>query len=119
MTLSNVLITGESNFDEKNVEEMFTKCSTAQSFIRTEMTTYRIGTLVGVLYLRIFFRLALGVDERPFVRRRHIHELLAIHGSCKIVNGSDHIERLGQNLQLFWFCTFSYFPLDGCKHYRP
>ena len=24
---------------------MFTKCSTAQSFIRTEMTTYRIGTL--------------------------------------------------------------------------
>ena len=53
------------------------------------------------------------------MRRRHIHELLAIHGSCKIVNGSDHIERLGQNLQLFWFCTFSYFPLDGCKHYRP
>ena len=32
--------------DDKNVEEMFTKCSTAQSFIRTEMTTYRIGTLI-------------------------------------------------------------------------
>ena len=32
--------------DDKNVEEMFTKCATAQSFIRTEMTTYRIGTLV-------------------------------------------------------------------------
>ena len=32
--------------DDKNVEEMFMKCSTAQSFIRTEMTTYRIGTLV-------------------------------------------------------------------------
>ena len=31
--------------DDKNVEEMFTKCSTAQSFILTEMTTYRIGTL--------------------------------------------------------------------------
>ena len=31
--------------DEKNVEEMFRKCSTAQSFIRTEMNTYRIGTL--------------------------------------------------------------------------
>ena len=31
--------------DDKNVEEMFTKCSTAQSFIRTEMTTYRISTL--------------------------------------------------------------------------
>ena len=30
---------------DKNVEEMFTKCSTARSFIRTEMTTYRIGTL--------------------------------------------------------------------------
>ena len=25
---------------------MLEKCSTAQSFIRTEMTTYRIGTLV-------------------------------------------------------------------------
>ena len=34
--------------DDKNVEEMFTKCSTAQSFIRTEMTTYRIGTLVSL-----------------------------------------------------------------------
>ena len=33
--------------DDKNVEEMFTKCSTAQSFIQTEMTTYRIGTLAG------------------------------------------------------------------------
>ena len=32
--------------DDKNVEEMFMKCSIAQSFIRTEMTTYRIGTLV-------------------------------------------------------------------------
>ena len=31
-----------SNFEEKNVE----KCSTAQSFKWTEMTTYRIGTLV-------------------------------------------------------------------------
>ena len=35
--------------DDKNVEEMFTKCSTAQSFIRTEMTTYRIGTLENQL----------------------------------------------------------------------
>ena len=34
--------------DDKNVEEMFTKCSTAQSFIWTEMTTYRIGTLVNI-----------------------------------------------------------------------
>ena len=33
--------------DDKNVEEMFTNCSTAQSFILTEMTTYRIGTLVN------------------------------------------------------------------------
>ena len=38
--------------DDKNVEEMFTKCSTAQSFIWTEMTTYRIGTLdVTVCYV--------------------------------------------------------------------
>ena len=35
--------------DDKNVEEMFTKCSTAQSFIWTEMTTYRIGTLTTTL----------------------------------------------------------------------
>ena len=43
--------------DDKNVEEMFTKCSTAQSFIRTEMTTYRIGTLVlqrSILCTQIF-----------------------------------------------------------------
>ena len=32
---------------------MLEKCSTAQSFIRTEMTTYRIGTLV----IEIFFTL--------------------------------------------------------------
>ena len=37
--------------DDKNVEEMFTKCSTAQSFIRTEMTTYRIGTLDTILLI--------------------------------------------------------------------
>ena len=36
--VSNVLITGESNFDEK-------KCSTAQSFIRKEVTSYKIHTL--------------------------------------------------------------------------
>ena len=40
--------------DDKNVEEMLTKCSTAQSFIRTEMTTYRIGTLIDKI---IFSRL--------------------------------------------------------------
>ena len=36
--------------DDKNVEEMFTKCSTAKSFIRTEMTTYRIGALKCQLF---------------------------------------------------------------------
>ena len=39
--------------DDKNVEEMFTKCSTAQSFIQTEMTTCRIGTLDTFLYYKI------------------------------------------------------------------
>ena len=39
--------------DNKYVEEMFMKCSTAQSFIRMEMTTYRIGTL-GPTRLFIF-----------------------------------------------------------------
>ena len=53
MTLSNVLITGESNIDEKNGGEMFTKCSTDQSFIQTEMTTYGIGTLVLINVFQI------------------------------------------------------------------
>ena len=46
LILPNVLITGESNIDEKNVEEMFKKCSTDQSCIRKWNTTYKIGTLV-------------------------------------------------------------------------
>ena len=45
MTLSNVLITGESNFDEKNVEEAFNLCSTEQSCINIGITCYKIGTL--------------------------------------------------------------------------
>ena len=36
--LSNVLITGKSNFDEK-------KWATGQSCIRKEITSYRIGSL--------------------------------------------------------------------------
>ena len=30
------------------IKKMSKKCSTAQMFIRTEMTTYRIGTLAGI-----------------------------------------------------------------------
>ena len=47
MILPNVLITEESAFDEKNVKEMFKKCSTDQSCIRKRNTTYKIGTLAG------------------------------------------------------------------------
>ena len=36
---------GESNFDEKNVEEVFNLCSTEQSCIHIEITSYKIGTL--------------------------------------------------------------------------
>ena len=43
--MSNVLITGESNFDEKNVEKVFNMCSTEQSCIHIGITCYKIGTL--------------------------------------------------------------------------
>ena len=46
LILSNVLITGESNFDEKNVEEVLNLCSTEQSYINIGITCYKIGTLV-------------------------------------------------------------------------
>ena len=36
---------GESNFDEKNVEEVFNLCSTEQSCINIGITCYKIGTL--------------------------------------------------------------------------
>ena len=53
LILPNVLITGESNFDEKNVEEMFNMCSTDQSFIRKRYTIYKIETLTDLyLYLQ-------------------------------------------------------------------
>ena len=39
---------GESNFDEKNVEEVFNLCSTEQSCINIGITFYKIGTL-GIL----------------------------------------------------------------------
>ena len=48
--MSNVLITGESNFDEKNVEEVFNLCSTEQSCILIGITCYKIGTLVNNEY---------------------------------------------------------------------
>ena len=35
----------ESNFDEKNVEEVFNLCSTEQSCINIGITCYKIGTL--------------------------------------------------------------------------
>ena len=44
-SLSNVLITGESNFDEKNVKEVFNLCSTEQSCTHIGITCYKIATL--------------------------------------------------------------------------
>ena len=55
LILSNVLITGESNFDEKNVEEVFNLCSTEQSCINIGITCYKIGTLVPGFYENIQF----------------------------------------------------------------
>ena len=37
---------GESNFDEKNVKEVFNLCSTEQSCINIGITCYKLGTLV-------------------------------------------------------------------------
>ena len=36
---------GESNFDEKNVKEVFNLCSTEQSCIHIGITCYKISTL--------------------------------------------------------------------------
>ena len=60
--LSNVLITGESNFDEKNVEEVFNMCSTEQSCIHIGITCYKIGTLVGTTVLQ-----GAALEEAPFM----------------------------------------------------
>ena len=50
LILSNVLITRESDFDEKNVKEVFKKCSTRQSCIFLKFTSFKIGTLADKLY---------------------------------------------------------------------
>ena len=55
LILSNVLITGESNFDQKNVEEVFNLCSTEQSSIHIWITCYKIRTLRESFFgLRIY-----------------------------------------------------------------
>ena len=46
LILSNGLITRESNFDEKNVNEVFNMFSTEQKCIHIGITYYKIGTLV-------------------------------------------------------------------------
>ena len=45
---------GESNFDEKNVKEVFNLCSTEQSCINIGITCYKIGTLMHLLKISIF-----------------------------------------------------------------
>ena len=47
LILSDVLITEESNFDEKNVKEVFNMCLTGKSCIHIGITCYKIGTLVS------------------------------------------------------------------------
>ena len=47
---------GESNFDEKNVEEVFNLCSTEQSCINIGITCYKIGTLVSTTLTSAFGR---------------------------------------------------------------
>ena len=39
----------------KSEDKYVEKCSTAQSFIRTEMSTYRIGTLIKLFEKRLGF----------------------------------------------------------------
>ena len=55
---------GESNFDEKNVEEVFNLCSTEQSCINIGITCYKIGTLGLVLN---FITLALDSAVCQFI----------------------------------------------------
>ena len=64
--LSNVLITGESNFDEKNVEEVFNLCSTEQSCIHIGITCYKIGTLIRIYYFALKF---VGQMRRKFEKK--------------------------------------------------
>ena len=42
LILSNVLISEESNFDEKNVEEVFNLCSTQQSSLILELLVTKL-----------------------------------------------------------------------------
>ena len=66
--MSNVLITGESNFDEKNVEEVFNLCSTEQSCIHIGITCYKIGTLVIGTCCFKFPTQALQKERHSFIR---------------------------------------------------
>ena len=48
----------------KSEDKYVEKCSTAQSFIRTEMSTYRIGTL-GLVTLYHLINIFSGSQSRP------------------------------------------------------
>ena len=61
------MITGESNFDEKNVEEVFNLCSTEQSCINIGITCYKIGTLSEKI-LNLSQRLIIFRELRIFLQ---------------------------------------------------
>ena len=71
LILSNVLITGESNFDEKNVKEVFNMCSTEQSCISIGITCYKIGTLGGTFshyqHECVFLQIAKVMSSNPWI----------------------------------------------------
>ena len=68
---------------------MFMKCSTAQSFIRTEMTTYRIGTLARLMIELVISRKMIAhlvVFSRPNQTINQVMEIgivLTCHSSFK------------------------------------
>ena len=64
---------GESNFDEKNVEEVFNLCSTEQSCINIGITCYKIGTLVP-LFFQILYLLVQNPQKQPLCAKTYLQE---------------------------------------------
>ena len=57
---------GKSNFDEKNVKEVFNLCSTEQSCINIGITCYKIGTLRSFsisVFLKVIHAPKEGVNQ--------------------------------------------------------
>jgi hypothetical protein len=109
------LITGESNFDEKSVEEMFKKSSTDQSCIRKRNTTYKIGTLLvsfrtirSPLFHFIFFYLLDCFNIGDYQGCKTLREngtvpAIYLNGTC--ISEESKFEEIRQNIAYFYNCS--------------